>query len=223
MEADSKRLMIELLKLASKFCSEASELVTGYSRREEILRRDPAHKEINSSKKEKTEKSIEKPEKTSEKTKKKPEKAPTALESPEKPEKEEQKKKEKKRKSQRKVTNKLKSGYHLFLRQRIKELKNQPEYKDWQIGDYSKLVAKQWEDLDITEREIWEENSKAEFAEKKFSEIIPQKTSRSEEAEKGKKSKKSKIYVEAKSPSKSDEESDSSDGGNAKKKKKSSN
>ncbi|OMJ71344.1 hypothetical protein SteCoe_30472 [Stentor coeruleus] len=217
MEADSKKLIIELLKLASKFCFEASEIVTGYARREEILRRDPALKETISSEKEKTEKNIEKPEKNSEKGKKKSVKVPTS-ESPEKSEKEEQKKKEKKGKSHRKNTSKLKSGYHLFLKQKIKELKNQPECKDWQIGDYSKLAAKQWEDLDITEREIWEENSKEELTEKKFSEIIPQKTSRNEDIDKGKKSKK-----KVKSNSVSDTDSDSSSGVNAKKKKKSSN
>lgn len=235
MEDNSKKLMIEVFKLASMFCAEASELISGYVRREEILRRDPVSKGgktgENDKKKERTEKKVEKSEKKPEKSKEKQEKQEKAekkaekterAEKNEKAEKEEEKKKPSKK--HRKDTGKQKSGYHLFLKSKIQEIKAKPEFRDLQIGEISSLVSKQWENLDSTEREIWDEKSKEDPIEKtKFVEIIPQKTSRSEDPEKSKKSKKSNSKIEPKSPSSnSGTDSESEPSESLKKKKKSS-
>lgn len=77
-----------MLKLASKFCEEAAELISSHARREEILRRDHVPKEL---------KPLEKNLKNEKKNQKKKQKV-------------------------------ARSGYHLFLESKVKELKNLPEY-----------------------------------------------------------------------------------------------
>ncbi|OMJ82307.1 hypothetical protein SteCoe_17021 [Stentor coeruleus] len=218
MEGNSKKLMIEILKLASMFCNEASELISGYVRREEILSRDSVSKGVkigeNDKKNERTEKMIEKSEKKIEKVEKKVEKT-EKVEKNEKVEKVEEKKKSSKKR--RKYTNKQNSGYHLFLKCKSQEIKSRLDYKNLQVDEILLLVSKQWANLDSTEREIWDEKSKENETEKtKVVEILPKKTPRNEEPEKSKKSKK-----KPKSPS-SNSGTDSEPSENLKKKKKSS-
>ncbi|OMJ88803.1 hypothetical protein SteCoe_9190 [Stentor coeruleus] len=226
MEDNSKKLMIEVFKLASMFCAEASELISGYARREEILRRDPVNKGVKigeNDRKERTEKKNEKVEKKVEKGKEKQEKGEKKVEKNERAEKNEKAEKEevkkKSSKKHRKDTGKQKSGYHLFLKSKMQEIRAKPGLETMQIGDISSLVSKQWENLDSTEREIWDEKSKEDTTEKtRVIEIIPQKTSRSEEPEKSKKSKK-----KPKTPSSgSGTDSESEPSENLKKKKKTS-
>lgn len=81
MEKNSLKTLAELFNLASQFFDEASELVTGYARREEILRREPKPKQSRFEEAE----VVEKKEKPSEKKVKPEEKREKAVEKKEKP------------------------------------------------------------------------------------------------------------------------------------------
>lgn len=128
------------------------------------------------------------------------EKNPVVAKEPEM-QKESGKEKNKKKRTEKRVKKaKVKSGYHLFLESKIRELKESPEYasnfyKDYQIGEFSALCSSEWKNLANTEKEIWNEKSKeSKTLETKFPDIVPKKIGESSE-KKEKSHKKSKFLL----------------------------
>ena len=136
------------------------------------------------------------------------EKVQEKIEKPEKP-------KEERRPKKAKETAKIKTGYMLYLENRMKQLRMDPEYQDFSISEFSKLIGSQWNSLSPTEKEIWNEKSLEAKSEVRAHELIPRKSSRIDESEKKPKKK-------SKAESDSDNQSNSDSGESVHKKSKSS-